>query len=191
MDIMAYQLPIAKKTLKGNETNVLNLQTILTKGLVKKQPPNWFNHFKSHIKRDRILPEDFKKQSEIEVPMTIGMKLLHYGDENNFIIRPAQRMQIETFFKNEKMKKLYCYLKGIKSALKVNVSSYFIKKVLMLEKFQKEMNKYDKFHNDMIRKALTDTVLKRYFDSKINFEKWHTHYKNFIPLKKNWQQADN
>ncbi len=115
----------------------------------------------------------------------VGIKLLNYGKTHNFIIHPAQRMQIETFNTDPKMKYLFCVIKYLKTVLKVDLSSYFIKKVILLETFREAMEQYEQFEWVMVKLALTETVLKPYFENLIDFDRWKPEKRDKrIPLKK-------
>ena len=43
--------------------------------------------------------------------------MLNYGPNNNFILRPAQEMEIEEFHTNDKIKQVYIHLKSLKDLL--------------------------------------------------------------------------
>ena len=63
------------------------------------------------------------------------MKLLHTdSDKNLFIHRPGQILAMENL-QEPKLKKAYCYLKALKNIMNVSISSYSLKKVLLLRDF--------------------------------------------------------
>ncbi len=175
--------PIAAKTKQCKEVNVLKLQKILTKGLLEQRPSNWINHFKGHVKKDRVLPEAFKEQMDNDTLM-IGIKLLNYGENQNCIIHPAQKLKIDSFGKHENLKKLYCVIKALKTMLSIDLSSYFIKKVILLKEFRKSIKTHKKFEWVMVKRAITETALKPYFENIIDFERWasRSHRYEHIPL---------
>ena len=111
------------------------------------------------------------------------MKLLHFGEESNFIIRPAQRLEITQFGEYKNLKQCYCYIKYLKSIGNIDISSYFIKKVLLTDKMKKMSMmenslewwdvsdtrlKYDAF--DLMNEALKHPDLAIKFDSVFDLE---------------------
>ena len=118
---------------------VTDLFNLCTKTLFKDRPAGWLKYLKGYIKRDRILPESYQDEfdKKVEDFVEVGMKLLNYESEKNFIIRPAQQMNIEQFSSNGKLKEIYARVKALKSYLKIDISSYFIKKIVLSENFKK------------------------------------------------------
>lgn len=66
---------------------------------MEKKPPNWFKYLRNLVQRERILPEGFideDKKADKSI-LSVGIKLLHHGDEDNYIIRPAQILKVLEF----------------------------------------------------------------------------------------------
>ena len=68
----------------------------------------------------------------------VAMKLLNYGqEENNCVIRPAQQADGEVDVLGRRstsiLSRVYARIKGLKSMLNVDVSSYSAKKVVLLD----------------------------------------------------------
>ncbi len=149
-------LPIAS----GTTANPLELHSMVTSDLFQFKPPSWKAYLKDHLVKDRILPDTFEEQIEGSGVNMIAMKRVHYGKTNNFVVRPAQRMKV--FFKvHPEKKQVYCYLKYLKQAFCVNISSYFIKKVLVSHKTEKKSAK------DILHEVVQNSILKYYFDGFI------------------------
>ena len=92
-------------------------------------------------------------------------------------------MQIETFVSRPCMKDLFYVLKYLKATcFSEDLSSYLIKKIILLETFQESMKQYEEFEWIMVKRALTETVLKHYFKHAIDLEKWDPEKDNFIPI---------
>jgi hypothetical protein len=53
----------------------------------------------------------------------VSLKLLHYGNERNYILLPGQSLDVERFSKNN-LKTIYSYLKALKTLLDVPVKSF-------------------------------------------------------------------
>ena len=128
-----------------NGSSVSELFRIVIKTLLT-EPSNWLKYCQSFITKDAFLPESYNKtleETSLE-PLLVGMKILHYGDGGkNFLIRPIQQLGIETFAENKQLKDVYCHIKCLKAILDIDVSSYFIKKVLLTKEVK------DKFKNKM------------------------------------------
>ena len=157
--------------VKGKNFN--QMINLITETLFRDRPPNWLAHLRTFIKRDRVLPESFLEvlEGNPEKPIQVAIKLLHFGTKRNFIIRPAQQLAVTKEFKeNQRLKRVYCQIKCLKSLLGVNVNSYFIKKVLLTDvmktKFNVEVDMY------FLYEALHHSELKIKFESIIDYAKW-------------------
>ena len=125
--------------VKGMDLNQMIVS--VTKTLSEVKPPNWLKYLTGFINKDRVLPESFYQlfNQDPERPIPIGMKLLHFGQENNFIIRPAQLLGVTSAFSgNETLRKCYARIKCLKSLLNINLNSYFVKKVLLTDEMKQK-----------------------------------------------------
>ena len=153
----------------------------VTKTLIRTKPANWLECIKKVLNRDTILPESYKQEhdSHSEHPLHVGMKIVNYGESQNFIIRPAQQLAIHELL--DGIKELYCDLKCLKIILDVDVSSYFIKKVILTDEIKKKVkNNSTRIVN--IFDALKHPALRAKFQGKIDFKKFHRGYSDFIPV---------
>ena len=164
--------------VKGSSLN--GLFRSVTTTLLKFRPPNWLNHITGVMKRDRILPESLKKDAEEVKVIPVGMKLVHFGRERNFIIRPAQRLQMSNFEKDQDLKDTYCKVKSLKYLLNIDISSYFIKKVILTEEMMRKI-KSCSYSLDKIFEVLSHQDLKPKFAEIIDFEQWSKD-SNHIPI---------
>ena len=133
-------------SVKGMDLNQMFNSVIRT--LLRKKPTNWLRYIKGVVEKDRILPESYYQlwQPDPERPIPICMKLLHFGGENNFIIKPAPLLGVTSIFKeSEPLKNCYIRMKYLKDILKVDLNSYFIKKVLLTDEMKAKAKKQSDF----------------------------------------------
>ena len=177
-------LPL-KKNIRGQRsklTNVINLQHVAVQGLVKHQPPNWRKHLEGHLGKDQILPDAFEEQMAMNKPITVGLKRLHYGRENNFIIRPVQSMHVVIFEQDAILKELYQTIKYLKKMLKVDIDSYSIKKILFLDITKIFWKHEERFNWHLVENAIYATDLKKYFESASDLLQWNLKELPFVDL---------
>ncbi len=158
--------------------------------LAREAPKGGNKHFKSIMEKDRILPESFQdlleKQHTSRPRKTydVSMKLLNYGSESNYIIRPGQikddrqakavrqhpQKKIE-----EVINEVYISIKGLKSILGVDVDSYFIKKVVRLKEITHMILDLDAAKVGLPRKVfdvLDLPELRDHFKKVIDYKGW-------------------
>ena len=106
--------------------NVMDLFNSLTKTLLEKRPAGWLSHLRKVVQKERIFPDEIaaalKKESEDGV-IEVGIKLLNYGNQDNFVIRPAQLLQLQSFRRFPILRRVYCHVKGLKTVLGIDLSS--------------------------------------------------------------------
>ena len=178
------------------ECTLNELFSSVTETLLTEQPPNWLNHVKGVINRDQILPESFTREYDKrkDEPIFVGMKLINYGLDDKFIIRPAQQLEITKFEKSVEIKHIYCYVKCLKTLLNVDLSSYFIKKIILTDKMV-EKGRDNIYISEGIYDVLSHPDVKAKFEEFIDYEKW-TRYDNTVPIKgeklsKSYATSDN
>ena len=125
--------------------------------------PNWLPYLKKFVRSDCMLPESLSNPI-LPKDGTIALKLLHTESDNDvFILRPRQMLAMKNL-KDKKLKLTYSYLKALKGIMKVDISSYSIKKVLLLEEFtQQAKTSADSSH--LLYLAVSHPHLKKYFCS--------------------------
>ena len=200
-------IPVFK--VKGNTLGHFN-KVIRT--LVENNPPGWIEYIEKMFERDIIQPEAFSMQSTEICESFVGLKLLNYGDDSNFIIQPAQEMEVQDFQTNEILHEAYIHLKALNTVLDVGVKSYMLKKILLLPDFKKTSWKriednalWGQTYEDerMMRECWQELVydvthhpdLRPRFEKKIDFRRWQKRSDNWrylwaheIPLKPDFLQ---
>ena len=151
----------------------------VTSSLVRRSLPNWLSYLEKFVVSDALLPE------VLGAPILpkegyISMKLLHtLSDDDMFILRPGQPLAMKNL-QNPKLKKTYCYLKSLKSLMKLELTSYSLKKVLLLEDFTQQAVRV-KDAVELLYAAVNHPYLKEFFtfsfvteegEWKIDFPKW-------------------
>lgn len=170
----------------------------VTSALVKEELPNWLPYLEKFVRSDGLLPEVLGA-SEDQGDGFIAMKILHaQSDKNNFILRPGQKLAMANL-QEPKLKESYCYLKALKTVMTLGLSSFSLKKVLLLEDFTRKAATA-KDVVDILYSAINHQHLKPFFEDhefrvrdrrgefKIDFEAWQEQLRegkerNRIPLK--------
>ena len=183
---------------------VMGLFSSVTKTLLTEpRPPNWLSYTRKFITEDMILPQSYQTRFESvsNEPILVGMKILHYGEGgNNFLIRPFQQLGVSTFNSNADLKEVYCSIKCLKSILKIDVSSYYIKKILLTDevknvfkinrgkKMEEHLMEHENMQNrEVYRKrklfylCLNHEDLRKIFSHTIDYNIWEK-YDEMIPL---------
>ncbi len=173
--------------------NINEVFNVVTRTLMERKPPNWFSHLKGIIKSDRILPESFQETQNEKAKddvFEVGLKLLHYGSENNYVIRPAQMLRVVDFSGYPTLcKEVYCIMKYLKTVLKVDVKSYFLKKVVLRKEIVQMAEKSKRVEKPLFE-AMTYPAVKKVFESKVDYKQWKKNMDkakvrtNVIPLLK-------
>ena len=99
-------IPVFK--VKGNTMELFN-KVIST--LVEKNPPGWNDRIEKMFERDIIQPQAFGSQKKDNTESFVGLKLLNYGEDQSFLIQPAQDMAVEDFQTNVILREAYVHLK--------------------------------------------------------------------------------
>ena len=160
--------------LKSPE-GVLPLFNSVIQTLLERKPENWVRHLKGMVQRDRILPESYLKFLDSDAntgTCDVAMKLLNYDKETNFIIRPGQVMHVNQFDRNVKLKDIYVHAKVMKTVLKLDVKSYLMKKVILLDTMVEKLLKPEVWLDEAIFMVLSHPELKTEFAKRVQFNKW-------------------
>ena len=166
------------------EKDPIKMFGLVTTGLMQGTLPNWLPYTKKFVKSDVMLPEALSSPIKPKDGCT-AMKLLHgESNENVFILRPGQTLAMSNL-QEPKLKKAYCYLKALKTLMKADISSYGLKKVLLLEDFASLAGTaWDA--SELVHLALNHPHLKPVFHGhdfkgrrgrmmQIDYEKWDKH----------------
>lgn len=175
------------------ELDPLNMFERVTTALIHQDLPDSLPYLKKFVKCDDILPEAINSQSKEGFT---SLKLLHArSDEHMFILRPRQSLDMQNL-NNPMLKRTYCLLKGLKCLMDVELSSYSIKKVLLLEDFTRQAGTAtDSTH--LLYLAISHPHLKPFFVGKVfeqesdngkervemDFDKWSEWIKSYTNEK--------
>ena len=145
------------------DTNLDHLFNSVGSTLTKVKCPNWKGYMKSFINKDKILCRTNDDETRNEA-ITAGMKLVNYGSDKSFIIRPGQRLDL-TIFSSQILAISYAYIKCLKTIFKVDIDSYSIKKVLLLLHDKPDPKNEPMYfdHSDLYLSALQHPDLKEKF----------------------------
>ena len=181
--------------IKGQTLELINK---VMKTLLENNPPGWRKHTESFYERDIFLPEGFLKEYVAQDQLrrnqveNINIKLLNYNDENNQVIRPAQRMDVGALQSNVVFQQAYIHIKALNTILEAKVKSYMVKKVLLQKEFFAKSRVFQEgsayFENEKLWQFIVFDVLhhqemKKHFDEKIDYSKWSREKCWEIPLK--------
>ncbi len=111
------------------------LETVF-ESLDKVRPEGWRRHCQQVSKQDRHFLNEGEKVEALEPPERkqegITLKLLNFGQGANYVVRPSQKLKTSLIWKDQRAKTLYTYLKTVKKVLGLKVSTFFIKKCLVM-----------------------------------------------------------
>jgi hypothetical protein len=153
--------------------------------LVTKKPPSWLNYFNMLQHKDVFVPAEEGSQRSAD-QLQVSVKLLHHGPDQNYIIRPFQRLNnIRTMQDDRYLKKVYVRAKALKDLLRVDSKSYLIKKVILSTAFrirlsddlsdvdiEGDTHSEPRLLANALFNALSDEHLKRSFEVAIDFDAW-------------------
>jgi hypothetical protein len=154
----------------------LELAQNINTAMLKQQPTGWLRYLEKYSTSDVILTDLLDVEDESS---QIGSVLLKQLSGQQYFVRPGQYLGTEKF-RSTTHYKVYCRIKALKSILKVDLSSYMVKKILLRPAEITTGNPHTFLHSTMCQPEL-----KEQFQSKIDFPKWERErYKWNIPLKK-------
>ena len=162
---------------------LLPTHNLVARYLIDEMPLNWLNFLRKLRKSSQILPEAMSAQKEQEQSRpkrrikekepkaTLAVKVLHYGScSPNFLLRPGQVLQLDQL-EDPQLKRVYCTVKIIKAYIGAEMTSYLLKKTMLLPDFVLQAkNARDEF--EVLYLTMTHPHLKKYFESKV-FEVKH------------------
>ena len=136
----------------------------VTSSLIKANLPNWLPYLKKFVRSDGLLAEVLGSPPSNEDGFT-AMKLLHAeSDQDNYILRPGQKLAMDEL-KEPKLKTSYCYHKALKTIMTLDLSSFSLKKVLLLEDFTRQA-RTAKDDVEILFAASNHAHLKSFFENK-------------------------
>ena len=103
---------------------------------------------------------------------SVGLKMLHFYSKKNFVIRPAQLLNVVDFSDYPpEVRQIYCMMKYLKQALRADIKSYLMKKVVLRREFIAEIIKGGEIA-DHLYDAMTYHQVKKAFQLIIDYEEW-------------------
>ena len=160
-----------------DDKTLLSLFNITIKTLLEKKPENWLKHFEGIIERDRLLPESFASSLEKDTTGTfdVAIKILNYGESNNIIIRPGQNLEVANEFDSEEqgelLRNVYTHAKALREVLRLNIKSYFLKKILLQDETKKVIKASRRLDEGLLI-LLSHQEVKKSFKGDIDFNHW-------------------
>ena len=97
------------------------------------------SYTKSSLGREKPLPETCYDEATTEKPTYVAIKIINYNKKESYIIRPGQNLQLHRVKGNKTMHKIYSVIKTIKKAWNLDISSFAIKKILLLRQYESQM----------------------------------------------------
>ncbi len=173
-----------------NCKKIPDIFSMLIKDLSEKKPLKWKKHLQKVVKADRILPEfydDLNKNSShdlIDGICIVSLKMLHFNSQDNFVIRPAQLLNVVDFSGYPSaVKEVYFRMKYLKQTLNIKkIESYLMKKVVLRQEFLIEIEKGGSVE-DHLYEAMNYHPVKKVFQEKIDYQKWEKQTdKKTIPI---------
>ena len=161
-----------------------SLHNCVYKTLVRRDPPvGSLEHLKGTTGRDRPLTEEVIHKENLSVAKRkpkcdftyVGIKLISYKQDDYYIIRPGQELEFHKIRENKTMHQIYCIIKTLMKAWEIEISSFTIKKVLLLRQFEIQMPEDGKITEEARMKILYEVMqhqeLKNAFKAEKN-ESW-------------------
>ena len=147
--------------------------------LEKGHPEEWYEILNKYLSTDKILQGLGSKTEHVS---RVLIKLMNCKEEKNYMVKAGQHLSIEKF-QSERLKKIFCTIKVVKTSLGVeSINNYLLKKILAMPEFL-QLDQETKLDRDLLFKVLSSSHLKHHFDKHIDFEAYgiNTH---FIRLRK-------
>ena len=115
---------------------------LINEGMLSDDPPEgWLTSYLFKCAKDYKIVQ-FEDQADptgnisLSKDVTsVGLKTMHFQDGRNHHIRPAQEF-LESKFSSDEMKDIYRYIKFLKKALHLDLSSYWLKSELNKPEYQ-------------------------------------------------------
>ena len=109
---------------------ILHLFNSVSGTLLRERPLGWLNYLRKFFKQDRILPDQLVSVLEEQSSngtFPVGLKMINECGE--FIIRPGQKLSIESLHLNEQLRMVYIWIKCIKEMLQLDeIKNFHLKK---------------------------------------------------------------
>lgn len=169
--------------------DTLSLYSGVLTSLLSEMPVGWEKVIDSHISRDRCVPDDFEGMRARDAKFSetstnyVGVKLLSWGPEPNYHLRPGQTVEVEQF-RDPKIRKAYIILKALIKMLKIKIEGYMLKKSVL----GSSAIRWEQFPTWLIvRNAMTTPELRSEFRKYVKI--WDIKDDDSIPLTQLGKEA--
>ena len=153
------------------ESDPEKLFKLVVDTLTNEKPPEWRSYHDKFVKKCKILSEELGFLKKISNPQ-ITMKVLNFEPESsNYILRPSQPLDVGKL-KNKRRKEIYCMMKALKSHFEADVSSYNLKRVLLLPDHDKLVEDETKDKIEVLLELMKYPMIQEEFQRFIDYDAW-------------------
>ena len=148
-----------------------DLFKITNEGMLKiDHPRDWSKYFYSYCNTLQMIDLELGDSDVSLKNLTqVTLKVVNCYKDKNYFVKPGQILGGKKF-QNKGMRKVYCYLKALKKILAIDVSSFWIKKMLMSRHFSEIANGWgEDLPEYILYDVLNSTEFKHHFSEAIEF----------------------
>ena len=132
-----------------------------------ERPHGWLRYLRNYLKHYKIIHD--LVHSEGSFLTSVILKTINFEVDKNHHIRPAQP-NTEEKFRTERMKEMYCYIKFLKKALALDLSSFWVKKELLKDQYQWILDSTHDGDRALVQ-ILSQPEFRSKVEAKIDFQK--------------------
>ena len=132
-----------------------------------ERPYGWLRYLRNYVKHYKIIHD--LVQSEGSFLTSVILKTINFQVDKNHHIRPAQP-NTEEKFRTERMKNMYCYVKFLKKALGLDLSSFWVKKELLKDQYQWILDSTHDSDRALVQ-ILSQPEFRSKVEARIDFQK--------------------
>ena len=178
----------------------MKLARLIIDGMLCNNPPEGWLKFLFKYPKDNKIIQELTESGSGHV-CSVGLKTMNFLEERNHHIKPAQEFSGHKF-SSPRMKDIYSYIKFLKKALDLDLSSYWVKKELLKPEYQSILDlcskgrilytsrgevdgQLDKDDKALVM-ILSQPEFKTKVEDKIDFQqsfKW-----SYVRLRREWHQ---
>ena len=139
--------------------STMKLTALIINGMLCNNPPEgWLKFLMKYPQEYKIIQE--LTESGKGYVHSINLKTMNFSSGNNYHIKPAQEFTVSKFSSN-RMRDIYSYIKFLKKALNLDLSSYWVKKELLKPEYQSILDSCSKGRILYTSQGDVDHVLHR------------------------------
>ena len=157
-----------------------------------EKPHKWLKYIYNYFKHYKIIIMESHQQNDHQAGKidSVVLKTFNFQQGKNHHIRPAQPSSESGTFLSPRMKDIYCYIKFLKKAAGLDISSYWVKRELQNEQYQlivdpinRALHGYGGHADDLaLVQVLSQPEFRSKVDGKIDFTE--SNKKGHICLRK-------